>query len=120
MGFVIDVQRLRTQAASAARPARPTAASQSQDGTDPYASFQRHYDTLLAHGLTEGAAFDIAEAVCLERERGGDRHVCALECRHHRRGCCMKSRSAGVPSQLGELAFIPQRCPAFVPAATNL
>ena len=117
MAFTIDVERLRTRAATAAMPASPASPSNTwaDKGADPYASLQGHYETLLAHGLTEAAAFDIAEAVCLECEQAGDRHVCALECKHFRRGCCMNPRAAGVPAQLGELAFIPQRCTAFEP-----
>lgn len=115
MGFAIDIEQLRARAANAASPAR--AASQERPTqhsiSDPYAGFQHHYETLLGCGLSESAAFDIAEALCLERAQDGERRVCALECKHHRRGCCMRSKSAGVPPQLGELAFIPQRCPAY-------
>ncbi len=116
MAFTIDLEQLRTRAANAARPASPAspASDAAEDqGGDPYAAFQGHFDALLALGLIDDAAFDIAEAVCLELEQGGDRHVCALECRQYRRGCCMKPRAAGVPAQLGDLAFIPQRCAAF-------
>jgi len=122
MTFTIDVDRLRARAANAASPARPAShlTAKASSDADPYAGFQDYYETLLGHGLTDTAAFDIAEAACLEREQHGDRRVCAIECRHYRRGYCTRAQTAGVPAQLGELAFVPQRCVAFRQAAPHL
>ena len=85
-------------------------------GPDPYAAFPARHDALLSAGLDEDRAFELAEAMCM-RQPEDDVHVCALECRHHRRGWCMNSKAAGVGSQLGELAFALQRCSGFSPAA---
>lgn len=119
MAFTIDVQALRTRAANAASPASPArAASSASPDPDPYAAFTDRHDALLSAGLDEEGAFRVAEAMCM-RQAEEDVHVCALECRHYRRGWCMKSKSAGVGSQLGELAFALQRCIGFA-SAVNL
>lgn len=120
MAFTIDVQALRTRAANSANAASPAraarAASSASPDLDPYAAFTARHDALLSAGLDEEAAFRVAEAMCM-RQPAEDVHVCVLECRHYRRGWCMNSKSAGVGSQLGELAFALQRCSGFAPAA---
>lgn len=111
MAFAIDLDRLRAEAAKVA-----SRLTQQTAGTDPYAPFTDRYEALRDAGLTDAHAFEIAEALCLRQERSDDRTVCALECRHFRRGYCMNHREAGAAPQLGELAFMLQRCPAFAAA----
>lgn len=111
MAYTIDLDRLRATAARAASPANRLTAPPAS--ADPYSSFTERLEALRAAGVRPAQAFDLAEAMCLRQERNDDRIVCALECRHHRRGFCMNHRQAGTAAQLAELALMLQRCPGF-------
>ena len=77
-------------------------------------AFTARHVRLLAHGLTNGHADDLAERLTLRDRDGDDRLICT-DCRHYRAGRCGNHRPAGLngPEVGRDLATMLQRCPGF-------
>ena len=80
---------------------------------DEIAAFVARHARLLAQGLTNGDADDLAERLTLRDRDGDTRHLC-IECVNFRGRRCRQPERAGVGDQaVGTLALILQNCPAF-------
>lgn len=80
------------------------------------ATFTARHVRLLAHGLTDGDANDLAERLTLrDRDRDDDERRLCVECAHYRGGRCRQSARSGVGPEVGALALVLQNCPAFEP-----
>jgi hypothetical protein len=78
------------------------------------AAFEARRDRLLRWGWREGDAEAMAERLTLRDRDGDDRRLC-IECANFRGGRCRQPERAGVAPELGTLATMLQRCPAFRP-----
>lgn len=76
-------------------------------------NFIARRDRLLEAGLAVDDADRLAERLVLRDRETDDRAVCAAECCNYRAGVCAAHVAAMAPRQLGELAIMLQRCPAF-------
>lgn len=79
----------------------------------PPASFTARRARLVAAGLTDDQAEELASRL-EARDRDLDtRTVCAAECRNHRAGRCTQPTRAGIGNPLGALAFLLQHCAGY-------
>ena len=78
------------------------------------ASTAIHRARLVARGLSDDQADELAERLVRRDLEYDDRTLCA-ECIHFRRGAktCGNNRQAEMPRELGELAEMFQRCAGF-------
>lgn len=76
------------------------------------ARFLDRHARLLRWGWAEPEAEKLAERLTLRDREGDDRRLC-VECAHYRFGRCRQPERAGVAPDLGVLATMLQRCPAF-------
>lgn len=108
MAFVIDAEAIRRRAtltpARAANPARTEADKTTQDV---------YTVRLLGAGCMPGDATRLAKTL-QARAATDDRVMCAAECSAYRAGRCSRYRWSGMPPELGDLAFVLQRCHAFI------
>ena len=82
---------------------------------DEIAAFVARHARLLAHGLSDGDADDLAERLTLRDRDGDTRHLC-IECANFRGRRCRQAERAGVGGpEVGALALILQNCSAFGP-----
>lgn len=78
------------------------------------ATFVARHTRLLALGFSDGDADDLAERLVL-RDRDGDTRRLCVECCNFRGGLCRQPKLAGVSAEVGQMAFVSQRCSAFGP-----
>lgn len=82
-------------------------------------SFTVRHARLRAAGLSDDQADQLAERLVYRDRSGDDLRVCAAECGRFHRGRCRDADLASVGAELGALAFLFQRCPAFRPVLTG-